>query len=339
MVLAVITLLPANGRSVARIAPNAAHATSDPAPPGVMVDIGGQRLHVYCTGRGSPTVLLESGAGDFSVVWSLVQPGISAFTRVCSYDRGGYAWSEPGARPRTYWQLALELQTAAERLHLSSPYVLVGQSYGGLVVRGFAEHYRRDVAGMVLVDAVHEDQRIVMNHQPMRIRDWAKGRPYPPPHIALDTTLLRAARDSGTTASPQHLDPELDPLPPDARTVWEWAAAKRVYQASSAAEMDWSPEELARMHEQRLTNRASLGDLPLVVLARSKGDYPDGMQISADSLERERLALQADLAALSRRGRLVIARHSGHNIQLEDPALVITAVREVVDSVRADRSQ
>src|SRR5262245_28620668 len=71
-----------------------------PEPPGALVDIGGQRIHVRCTGRGSPTVVLESGLGDVSVIWSLVQPRVSQLTRVCSYDRGGYAWSEPGARPR-----------------------------------------------------------------------------------------------------------------------------------------------------------------------------------------------------------------------------------------------
>lgn len=330
-------LLALSGPSRARVTTAAREtAAADSIPPGVLVDIGGQRLHVYCTGHGSPTVLLESGSGDFSVIWALVQPGVASFTRVCSYDRGGYAWSDPGARPRTYWQLALELHTAAERLHLPPPYVLVGQSYGGLLVRGFAEHYPRDVAGMVLVDAVHEDQRIVINNQPTRIRDWASSRAYPSPHIALDTILLRSLRDSASRNSADALDPELERLPPDARRVWLWATARPVYRASSAAEMDWSPEELARMHEDRLSDRASLGDLPLVVLARSVGDYPDGMQISADSLEHERLALQADLARLSRRGRLVVAQHAGHNIHLDHPALVIRSVRQVVDTVRAD---
>ena len=329
-------LLALGGPSRARVTTAAREtAAADSTPPGVLVDIGGQRLHVYCTGHGSPTVLLESGSGDFSVIWALVQPGIASFTRVCSYDRGGYAWSDPGAQPRTYWQLVLELHTAAERLHLPPPYVLVGQSYGGLLVRGFADHYRRDVAGMVLVNAVHEDQRIVINNQPTRIRDWANGRPCPSPHIALDTTLLRTLRDSASRGV-EALDSELERLPPNARSVWLWAAARPVYRASSAAEMNWSPEELARMHEDRLSDRVSLGDLPLVVLARSAGDYPDGMQISADSLEHERLALQADLARLSRKGRLVVARHAGHNIHLDDPALVITSVRQVVDTVRAE---
>src|ERR1044072_3803913 len=140
------------------LAAGASHAqqtqTSASSPPGTLVDIGGQRLHLNCTGGGSPTVLLESGTGDISVIWSLVQPGVSAFTRVCSYDRGGYAWSDPGNRPRTFAQLALELHTALERMKIGPPYLLVGQSYGGQVVRGFAARYRPEGSGLVFVYAV-----------------------------------------------------------------------------------------------------------------------------------------------------------------------------------------
>src|SRR5258706_10090895 len=153
--------------------PAAQQLSPTPVAPGRLVDIGGQRLHLNCTGSGVPTVLLESGTGDVSVIWSLVQPGVSAFTRVCSYDRGGYAWSDPGTQPRTFAQLALELHTALERLHVGPPYVLVGQSYGGLVIRGFAARYRSEVTGMVMVDAVHEDLHIVYGGQPHLIRDSA----------------------------------------------------------------------------------------------------------------------------------------------------------------------
>src|SRR5690349_14494244 len=127
-------------------------AAPDPSPIGTLVDIGGgQRLHVNCTGTGSPTVVFEGGTADPSVVWALVQPLVARRTRACSYDRGGYAWSDPGRQPRTFAQLALELHTALARVNAPPPYILVGQSYGGLVVRGFAAKYRSDAAGMVLV--------------------------------------------------------------------------------------------------------------------------------------------------------------------------------------------
>jgi pimeloyl-ACP methyl ester carboxylesterase len=330
-----LAMLGANG---ALYAQGAVHAASRAiTPPGILVDIGGQRLHVNCTGTGSPTVLLESGLGDVSVIWALVQPGVSAFTRVCSYDRGGYAWSEPGARPRSFSQLALELHTALDRLGVTAPYVLVGQSYGGLVVRSFAAQYRSEVVGMVLVDAVHEDQRVIYGGQPHRIRDAATGRVAPPPRIALDTELLREARSMSATPMATTLESPLDRMPAGAQDVWRWAETEPLLGLAQKAETDWSPEELKRMHDARLLDRASLGALPLIVLARTHGAYDDGMTISADSLERERRNLQADLARLSHRGTLVFAQRSGHNIHVQDPDLVIGSIRQIVVGARPPR--
>jgi pimeloyl-ACP methyl ester carboxylesterase len=308
-------------------------ATPAVTTPGRLVDIGGQRLHINCTGTGLPTVLLESGLGDVSVIWALVQPTVSTLTRVCSYDRGGYGWSDPGSRPRTFAQLALELHTALDLMGVAGPYVLVGQSYGGLVVRGFAAEYRSKVVGMVLVDAVQEDQRVVYGGQPHRLRDGATGRTAPPPRIGLDTELVRRARNMPTTPVTT-LDPPLDRLPAGVQGAWRWAEAQPLLTLAQQAETDWSPEEMQRMHDARLADRASLGDLPLIVLARTHGGYDDGMAISADSLERERRSLAADLAKLSHRGTLVFAAHSGHNIHLEDPALVIESIRKVVSAAR-----
>lgn len=298
---------------------------------GKIVDIGGgQRLFLDCRGKGSPTVILEAGAGDLSFVWALVQDRVAEFTTVCSYDRGGYLWSDPGARPRTYAQLALELHTALDRAGVRQPYILVGQSYGGLVVRGFAKRYPRDVVGMVLVDAVHEDEHIVYGGAPHLLRAEAKGRPFPEPHIQRDTAFLRMSHDSAVLTSSDPLPAPLDRLPKDAREAWQWAQGQPLYRMTWAAEMDWSPEELARMHEERRANRRSLGSMALTVLARAQGGYDSGMTISADSLERERRALVAGLAKLSSRGEVIFAKSAGHNIHLEDPELVVRAIRSVV---------
>lgn len=304
-----------------------------PSPLGRLVDIGGQRIHLHCTGHGSPTVVFENGAGDFSIVWSLVQPRVSGFTRACSYDRAGYAWSDPGARPRTYDQIALELHAALERTGERGPYVLVGQSYGGLLVRGYAQRYAAEVAGLVLVDAVHEDQRITIGGKPQRIRNFATGRVRPEPRIVADSTLI-ALRRTGAAAIPDTgaLEAPLDRLTRVQQELWRVASADSVYRLSWAAEMDWSPEELGRMHEQRLHDRATLGDLPLVVISRS----PEN---PSDSLAAERAALQRDLVALSRRGTHVVAAHAGHNIHLEDPDLVVQSIRKVITTVRATASK
>ena len=301
-----------------------------PSPPGRLVDVGGQMIHLNCTGRGSPTVVFENGAGDFSIVWSLVQPRVAEMTRACSYDRAGYAWSDPGTRPRTYDQIALELHTALEKSGEHGPYVLVGQSYGGLVVRGVARRYPADVAGMVLVDAVHEDQRVNMGGPaPQRIRDFAKGRVRPEPHLGGDSALIALRRRGGTgaTIDTGALESPLDRLSHADQNVWRAAMSDSVYRLSWAAEMDWSPEELQRMHDERLRDRATLGTLPLVVISRSPGSRPDSLGV-------ENAALQRDLAALSHRGTLVVATKAGHNVHLEDPALVVAEIRKVVETVR-----
>jgi len=185
--------------------------------------------------------------------------------------------------------------------------------------------------------AVHEDQSVVYGGQPHRIRDSTKGRPFSPPRIALDTELLQSASKRSVPAVDQQLEPPLDRLPPDAQAIWRWANARPLLGLAQEAELEWSPEELAQMHNERLLQRASLGDIPLIVLARTNGGYAEGMSISAADLEKERRELQADLARLSRQGKLVLAAHSGHNIHLEDPQLVISSIREVVNQSRAAR--
>lgn len=295
-----------------------------PAPLGQLVDIGGgQRLHLNCRGTGAPVVVFESGAGDFSFVWSLVQPEIARRTTACSYDRGGYAWSDPGRRPRTYRQLALELHTALARAGVPGPYLLVGQSYGGLVARGFAAAYPREVAGMVLVDAAHEDQRLMVDGKPVAIRSWARGRAAPLPAVAPDQVLLDSLRAAhAVPARDSTLDPTLTRLWPANQRLWRWAMNLPVGAAARALETDWSPEELARMHEARRRTPQSLGALPLLVIERA----PD----SADPLAAEHHAQQVDLARLSSRGRLVTAARAGHNVHLEDPALVVQGIDSVL---------
>src|SRR6185503_2974176 len=152
-------------------------------PPGKLVDVGGWRLHLYCTGEArpaQPTVILESGKGDFSVEWSLVQPGVARFARVCSYDRAGDGWSDLGPYPRTLHQVVYELHTLLERAGIQPPLVLVGHSYGGWLVRLYASTYPGEVAGMVLVEAGADDpRRLLADGKVVRSSDLPSGRPVP----------------------------------------------------------------------------------------------------------------------------------------------------------------
>src|SRR5687768_14069294 len=122
-------------------------------PPGRLVDIGGYRLHLWCTGAGAPAVILDSGLGGSSADWGFVQPEVARFTRTCSYDRAGTGYSDPGPLPRTARHIASELATLVDRSELDGQLVLVGASSGGFNVRVFASDHTGRIAGMVLVDA------------------------------------------------------------------------------------------------------------------------------------------------------------------------------------------
>src|ERR1700738_3713684 len=127
------------------------------ARPGQLVDAGGFRLNLYCMGNGSPTVVFDSGWGDWAPAWSKVQPEVAKWTRACSYDRAGAGFSDPGPMPRTSGRIAEELRTALHHAGIAGPYILVGHSFGGDNVRTFADLYMREVAGLVLVDADSDD--------------------------------------------------------------------------------------------------------------------------------------------------------------------------------------
>lgn len=126
-------------------------------PPGHLIDIGGYRLHLYCMGEGSPTVILDAAFPAQVSNWVWVQPQIARVTRVCAYDRAGLGWSDLGPAPRDARQYALELHTLLEKVGVQGPFVLVGHSYGALPVRAFADKYPDQVAGMVLIEGTHPD--------------------------------------------------------------------------------------------------------------------------------------------------------------------------------------
>ena len=131
------------------------HAPADMvyARPGQLIDAGGFRLNLRCMGSGSPTVVFDSGWGDWSPAWSKVQPQIATWTRACSYDRAGTGLSDPGPMPRTSARIAGELRTALHHAGIAGPYILVGSAFGGDHVRAFADLYTSEVAGLVFVDA------------------------------------------------------------------------------------------------------------------------------------------------------------------------------------------
>lgn len=318
-------------------------ADGDPPPlppPGRLIDIGGWRLYLNCTGQSrasQPTVILESGIGGFSVEWSLVQPGVSQFARVCSYDRAGDGWSEMGPHPRTFHQIVYELHTLLDKAGVKPPFVLVGHSYGGWLVRQYQSVYPSEVAAIVLVEAGADNpHRIMPNGRLGYALDLATGKPIP--EIKKSGPLrkgdlgpsLIARMLAGTEELSRHAnDPPRDKLPLDAQKMRTWALAQLGHVAAGVNTME--ADELAALHADRIKTEYPLGDLPLIDLTRglSEEEGPD-----SKAFEEEHRHDHSVLAAMSRKGKLLIATHSGHHIQLDEPGLVVSSIREVLAAAK-----
>jgi pimeloyl-ACP methyl ester carboxylesterase len=307
------------------LAATLARAAMPPPPPGKLIDLGGYSLHLHCTGKGKPTVVIENGFDEFSSDWWQVQRGIEKFTRVCTYDRAGYAWSTPGPMPRTFAQINLDLHRALEKAHEARPLVLVGHSFGGPVARQYALAYPEDVAGLVFAESASEATRIVMGDKTARLVDFATHKAIPIAHEAMTVgDAMPAAVDSPAAAA---IEPPFDRLPAAQQRARLWALAQPSLQTAEQSEREWSPEYLALWFAK--DQRGSLGQLPVMVLAREHGGYADGADLSAAELEKQRRREQADLAALSSRGELRFVA-SGHEIEIDAPEVVIEAVRKMV---------
>jgi pimeloyl-ACP methyl ester carboxylesterase len=323
----------------------AARAQDGPAspplpPPGRLVDVGGWRLHLNCAGKAGtsrPTVILEAGAGDFSLDWSLVQPSVARFARVCSYDRAGSGWSDLGPRPRTMHQIVYELHTLLEKAREPPPYVLVGHSRGGWLVRLYQIVYPADVAGMVLVEAGADNPwRKTPEKGLVRSSDLATGKAIPavktadPLHESeIPRRFVTMIKDQVPQLSAHANDPPRDKLPANAQRMRTWSYAQVKMHISN--DNDFEAEELGILRAERTRTEHVLGDMPLIVLSRG---LPEDSSPAGRTAEEEHNRDQAALIALSRAGKQVIAKRSGHHIPLDEPDLVVAAIRDVIAAAR-----
>lgn len=283
--------------------------------PGQRFDVGGYKMHIHCTGEGSPAVILESGLGDSYLSWRKVQPEIAKFVRVCSYDRAGLGYSDRSPQARTSKVIASEVHALLHAAGVPPPYVLVGHSMGGFDVRLYASLYRSEVVGMVLVDASHPDQD---NRFPPELKNMA-GTWLREAEFLEFTTPLGVPRIMGFC----------DPDPVQRAAECNFQSARE-----GVAEMKSFAESAAQT-----ATTGSLGDMPLAVLSHdpdkpSSELPPDLAKPVNDAWEK----MQEELAHLSTRGTQMIAKNSSHYIQIDRPNVVIDAVRNVVDQARAGQS-
>jgi pimeloyl-ACP methyl ester carboxylesterase len=266
-------------------------------PPGQLVDIGGYKLHLWCTGNGAPAVILDTGLGGSSAGWYVVQPNVARFTRVCSYDRAGMGYSDPGPSPRTARRIASELAKLLDRSGIAGPVVLVGASIAGFNVRVFASDHPERTAGLVLVDASHEADA------------------HEVPRMARFVPLLSTVgvfRLFGVSFGQR-----VESLPPSVRRYAQATSFRAAGYQAAADEIIHIRETVSEVRSSRRTLT-----IPVVVVTGARG---------ADENWRQ---LQQDLTSLSERGCLMIARQSGHVVSVDQPEVVVDAIRRVVETAR-----
>lgn len=274
-------------------------------PPGELVDVGGYHLHINCTGTGGPTVVIEAGLGDWSTGWDVVQQGVAKETRVCTYDRAGWGWSEAGPLPRDAAQSAKELHALLQNANIPGPYVIVGHSLGGLAVRVFANEYASEVAGVVLIDSMSPRQ-FTQSQGGAQSQIDTQSQPFSLPAMLARFGVVRLlARPLGIMPS----------VPSEGDAYFS-----RLVRPQSAQALTNESQGMPSAGAEAAAVK-TFGNLPLIVLTARLNNIPGWQE------------WQAELLQLSSNSQQLFAA-SGHNIHFEKPDTAIAAILQMVQHVR-----
>ena len=316
--LGLVLLVSAMAGALFEVVAAARDAAAYP-PPGRLVDVGTHRMHIACVGEGSPTVVFEPGLANMSADWANVQPLVGATTHACAYDRAGIAWSDDGPHPRDSRRIAQELHTLLGNAGVPGPYVLVGQSFGGLYARMFADLYPDEVVGMVLVDASHPDmwERVPAEVTSAVVPSPAMGFAYRA-LARIGVTRLTSAVPADCGLAPHHCGQER-----------AWIVSARAKDAF-IAEMG-APERDAQVRATR-----GLGTRPLVVLTAS--DHTAEFGKFAAEIQPTWQQMQGELAALSTNSQHIVVVGATHSsLQTRDSGITGAAIGQVIQAVREGR--
>ncbi|MCK5433059.1 MAG: alpha/beta hydrolase [Gammaproteobacteria bacterium] len=279
-------------------------------PPGQLIDVNGRNMHINCIGNKSPSIILDSGAGGFSLEWRNIQKSLSQYARVCAYDRAGYGWSDMGLLPRTTKRITHELHTLLQNAGIHGPYILVGHSFGGFTAQYFARNFGDEIAGIVLIDSSHEEQ---VYRLPENGKDVVRRS-------------LHQDRSNMVTKSVihEHYPEEEAAVAQQLMTRWSALLTWREEMANYAL----SSRELRDVYYKPIL------EIPIVVLSRGKRVWPDTPY--GDAMEATWKELQDELSYLNGNSTHIIAENSGHLIHLDEPELVVDAIHDVLDFVEKE---
>ena len=290
--------------------------------PGKIYVVGGHAMHINCTGSGSPTIVLESGLGDDSLIWSQLQPELAKTTHVCSYDRAGFGWSEAGPAPRDADHIAAELHDLLRQASVNGPLVLMGHSMGGIYIRDYASRYRSEIAGMVFLDPSVPLQ----DENPAYRALFPKEEPLWKRRI-----LAKALYGSGLPRLAGRCGAGLlSNDPQDMQMIQEDYCSSHIDSVLAESQnFNRSGHETA--------GTGPYGDLPILIISE---DFAVAVAAARNSPKELKPALEAmdamheNLKSLSTRSRRIIAKNSGHSVQFARMDLVLKETQALIGQIR-----
>ncbi len=292
-------------------------------PPGKLHRVAGKEIHLHCSGTGEVPVILEGGSGMWSLDWHEVQEALAESTMVCSYDRAGHGWSDFGKQPRSIEQLVNELHGVLNAAEIPTPFILVGASFGGPIVQLYEQQYPDHVAGLILVDA-----------RPKNYLDFFKKvRPSAIDEHISRQRLIAKLYELGLLASIAKLQGrvEFSERPQNLRATYQDLGRLKKHAVASAYEA--LADEIS---DRQLQKISSIGDKPLTVIVHGKPTMFQGQlgltESEAEQLEEIWWNEQESLEHLSTNSEFLVAENSGHLICIEQPNVVVGAVKKMLEA-------